>query len=60
MKIDPNLFGSEFNKISKEEILGSESTLKIIVNKLFEIENGKGELSQDKTTLLQNYGSFNA
>lgn len=37
LKIDPTLLGSEFNKINKEEILGSESVLKIIVNKMFEI-----------------------
>lgn len=37
LKIDPTLLGSEFNKISKEEILGCESVLKIIVNKMFEI-----------------------
>jgi hypothetical protein len=60
LKIDPSLLGSEFNKISKEEVLGSESTLKIVVNQLFEIENGVGELSKDKTTLTQNYGSFTA
>jgi hypothetical protein len=41
-------------------VLGSESTLKIVVNQLFEIESKVGELSKDKTTLTQNYGSFTA
>lgn len=40
--------------------MGSESTLKIIVNRLFEIQSQVGELSKDKTTLIQNYGSFTA
>ena len=37
LKIDPNLFGSEFNKISKENVCGTDSSLRIVVNHFFEI-----------------------
>ena len=37
MKIDPNLLGSEFNKISKENVFGTDSNLRIVVNHFFEI-----------------------
>ena len=39
LKIDPTLLGSEFNKISKENVFGTDSSLRIIVNHFFEIEN---------------------
>ena len=39
MKIDPDLLGTEFNKISKENIYGTDSSLRIVVNHFFEIEN---------------------
>ena len=37
MKIDPKLLGGEFNKISKEDIFGTDSNLRIVVNHFFEI-----------------------
>lgn len=43
MKIDPNLLGSEFNKISKENVFGTDSNLRIVVNHFFEIENAHPE-----------------
>jgi hypothetical protein len=59
MKIDPKLLGTEFNKVSKEVLYGTESKLKIIVNRLMEIENiDSKELSADKTTVDQDYGNF--
>jgi hypothetical protein len=39
LKIDPDLLGSEFNKISKEKIFGTESNLRIVVNHFFEIQH---------------------
>lgn len=43
MKIDPHLLGTEFNKISKEQLLGTESILTIKVSHLFEIEGVNAE-----------------
>jgi hypothetical protein len=61
MKIDPNLLGTEFNKISKEVLLGMESSLTIKVSHLIEIENAEaGELSANRTTLVKDYGNFTA
>ena len=39
MKINPDLLGSEFNKISNEEVLGTDSNIRIVVNKFFEFVN---------------------
>ena len=61
MKIDPDLFGSEFNKISKEDVFGTESTLQIVVNHFFEIDHEvPEEISADKTVLKQDFGNFTA
>ena len=35
LKIDPNLLGSEFNKISREQVFGTDSNLRIVVNQFF-------------------------
>lgn len=60
-KIDPQALGTEFNKIIKENILGTESKLTIKVNRLFKICNGAAdELSEDKSTLVQDFGNFSA
>lgn len=60
MKIDPNLLGTQFNKISKQVLLGMESLLTIKVSHLIEIENVTGQLSPNKTTLFKDYGNFTA
>ena len=61
LKIDPDLFGSEFNKISKEDVFGTESTLQIVVNHFFEIDHEvPEEISADKTVLKQDFGNFTA
>lgn len=40
LKIDPKALGTEFSKIVKEDILGSESKLVVKLNKIFQICNG--------------------
>jgi hypothetical protein len=59
LKIDPDLLGSEFNKISQENVFGTDSSLRIVVNHFFEIENAHpDEISKDKTMMNQNFGNF--
>ncbi len=61
LKIDPTLLGSEFNKISKEQVFGTESNLRIVVNHFFEILHADpNDISKDKTILTQNFGNFTA
>lgn len=58
-KIDPNLLGTEFTKIVKENIIGSNSKLTVKLNKLFRVCNAQpDEISADKTTLTQDFGNF--
>ena len=61
LKIDPDLFGSEFNKISKENVFGTDTNMRIVVNHFFEIESeSPEEVSRDKTILTQDFGNFTA
>lgn len=41
LKIDPKMLGTEFTKIVKENVIGTESKLVIKLNKIFKICNGK-------------------
>jgi hypothetical protein len=61
LKIDPTLLGSEFNKISKEQVFGTESNLRIVVNHFFEILHADpNSISKDRTILTQDFGNFTA
>lgn len=61
LKIDPHLFGSQFNKISKENVFGTDSSIRIVVNRFFEIDNTHpDEVSKDLTMMNQDFGNFTA
>jgi hypothetical protein len=46
MKIDPKKLGTQFAKIVKESVIGTESLLVVKLNKIFKIRNAqKNEVS---------------
>ena len=62
LKIDPSLLGTEFAKIVKENVIGSNSKLTVKLNKIFTIASASSvdEISKDKSTLVQDFGNFSA
>lgn len=61
MKIDPNALGTQFCKITQENVLGSNSELTVKLNKIFRICNVDPQAcSKDKTTFKQDFGNFTA
>ena len=62
LKIDPKALGTEFSKIMEEEMLGTSSQLTVKLNKIFTIKNEPFEarLSDDKSTMYQDFGNFSA
>lgn len=41
MKIDPKKLGTQFSKVILEKVLGSESKIKVVLNKRFQFCNPK-------------------